>query len=875
MASIVDDGFRTDVDELKYLSALMNLYGMKQREISALSLVGFTAHALTDMNSSALYRSTEAVRESFVITASRLNNLYKHAREVDIFPTFSIPCTLDVVLIIQEKDFLAHATLVGDVYTYTITYDNFITVGGYTYSFDYNMEIRLEIGKNDERYLTANYIMNGLKNPISNLTNPTIKIVRQNTDTGYQFHMYLTLQQYHREYIERSFNNKDYGVFHVQSQRAVDYIAGMEVFHIGTNTNNAGLIKRLDKKMFFENSRTGTDAIFIQFKGSNQFNLVYKSDESGFRAQVGDILQTVLYMTTGSGAEFIYQKLASQNIKFNYVDDNPLYIKPFLPTGISSGGKTYGMDKEVLRKNIITKRSTRDSIIIENDLYMILNNLKYTKSGINEYAVIKNRNDIIKIFNIYTTLNFIKNNNRFTIPTNTLNVEWDFVTNGNEIDSGSKWYQLKDPFCYSDEAEKGIIDTKANIKAKGATSLKYAIPFTICYDKKNNIVRTYENHIDTKEWTEYHLLHKKVPYSFICNWVSFFKEDYDKPYKVSFEVRDTLSGSRPSESFGRLEDIPGTTNKRYVDTEYIGVYLVFNDKDKNEVFRKKIIAKSYTDINDDNFYTYEGELIPEGEDTLIKDDKLRLKNSTGYIWVPIENLEGYIEIDMPTERSTGSTLLDTNRQVINRFSFKFNLLDNRSKDYKIQHIVLGNNKIRVMHTPCVEMNFYDNHKWIFRNSLIGEYEMKEYISKYQGEFSYSIKFINSYGYSKLYTVGLNKEDLNNVMLKMNFIVERKAGSNLRAEELNKAVYTFINSIKFLSYDELHISKLYDYLFEVFPQDLKFIQFLGMNGLDAKNQLISMKVSEVDNNTIVEKLNLPIVYNKESGEFTYDINWQFQ
>ena len=153
--------------------------------------------------------------------------------------------------------------------------------------------------------------------------------------------------------------------------------------------------------------------------------------------------------------------------------------------------------------------------------------------------------------------------------------------------------------------------------------------------------------------------------------------------------------------------------------------------------------------------------------------------------------------------------------------------------------------------------------------------MKEYISKYQGEFSYSIKFINSYGYSKLYTVGLNKEDLNNVMLKMNFIVERKAGSNLRAEELNKAVYAFINSIKFLSYDELHISKLYDYLFEVFPQDLKFIQFLGMNGLDAKNQLISMKVSEVDNNTIVEKLNLPIIYNKESGEFTYDINWQFQ
>ena len=44
--------------------------------------------------------------------------------------------------------------------------------------------------------------------------------------------------------------------------------------------------------------------------------------------------------------------------------------------------------------------------------------------------------------------------------------------------------------------------------------------------------------------------------------------------------------------------------------------------------------------------------------------------------------------------------------------------------------------------------------------------MEKVIGKYQGEFSYSIKFINSYGYSSTYTIGLNKDPLNNVMSRL-------------------------------------------------------------------------------------------------------------
>ena len=153
--------------------------------------------------------------------------------------------------------------------------------------------------------------------------------------------------------------------------------------------------------------------------------------------------------------------------------------------------------------------------------------------------------------------------------------------------------------------------------------------------------------------------------------------------------------------------------------------------------------------------------------------------------------------------------------------------------------------------------------------------MEKVIGKYQGEFSYSIKFINSYGYSSTYTIGLNKDPLNNVMLDFEFLVERRPGSNITEAELSKAVYDYMGTINFLKYDEFHVSNLYEYLYSKFPSDIKFIQFKGINGLNSDMQLISMNISEIGNDTIVEKLNIPVGWNREKSDFFFKIKWKFR
>lgn len=881
MANIIDNNLRTNADQLKWLSFLMNEYDIFTKDISALSLVGMMAHAMTDVNEATLYRSNQAIKESHVITANRYDSLYKHAREVELFPSFAIPSRIDLVLLIEENDFLQYATIEGDVATYTVTKDNFITVGAFIYSFDYDFEIRLENGPNDEKYLTAKYLLENTKNPISDLINPTIKAIRQSSRNGYVYQLYFTLKQYHREYTEKTFSNRDYGVFPIKTKRNTDEIAAIEVFHIAKK-GNMGKMTKLDQKMYFENSRTDRDSIFLHYETANKFTLIHKSQEGGFRPASGDILQTVLYCTSGIEGDFNFAYLDSANIKFRYTDDNPLYMKPVLLDGISYGGQSFNNNKEKLRREIITKRSTRDSIIIENDLTMILNNLR-SDINFNEYAVIKHRNDIVKVFNVFTTLNYSDQSRgiKYTIPTNTLNVEWDFINNGKEIGTGSKFYLLNNPYVTSSEIIKGIIRKESDLASLGANHLKYRLPFIIAYDKVNNIVRAYENYVDTRYRTDYYLLESKVPYSYICNWVDFKKEDYNKAFDISFQLRTNIVDQQPKEKFFSMVPDPAHPHdpKKQLlhDENFIEVYLVLEDKEKNEVFRTKCKMIYYRNDNGDDYYFYNARIIEEGEETVIKGNKIELlnPNTSTKSFVPIEGLKGRIEVHSFTERSTGSKLLDSNKKIINKFTFDCDLTVDRTRQFKLQHIVLGNDKIKILHVPLVEKEFYNDHKKIFRTALKAEYDMEKVIGKYQGEFSYSIKFINSYGYSSTYTIGLNKDPLNNVMLDFEFLVERRPGSNITEAELSKAVYDYMGTINFLKYDEFHVSNLYEYLYSKFPSDIKFIQFKGINGLDSDMQLISMNISEIGNDTIVEKLNIPVGWNKERSDFFFKIKWKFR
>ena len=140
---------------------------------------------------------------------------------------------------------------------------------------------------------------------------------------------------------------------------------------------------------------------------------------------------------------------------------------------------------------------------------MHLNN---RKSG-NEYAVIKYRNDILKLFNIFTTLRFQSDGRSCLIPTNTLTLDWKFKEKGLDIlENGEVWEQT-DKVVKSTEITKGEIINETEREALPSDSIVYWNPFIVVYDKKYNLIRLYEPDINERFDTDYYLLNSKIPYT--------------------------------------------------------------------------------------------------------------------------------------------------------------------------------------------------------------------------------------------------------------------------------------------------------------------------------------------------------------------------
>ena len=342
-----------------------------------------------------------------------------------------------------------------------------------------------------------------------------------------------------------------------------------------------------------------------------------------------------------------------------------------------------------------------------------------------------------------------------------------------------------------------------------------------------------------------------------------------------FQLRHNLVRDVPKEKMLLIPDEEHP--EKIQDTGFVKVYFVLKNKKEEEVYRARCKMEMYDSSTEDDYFEYTCKLIRDGEMTKIQNDKMLLHNDTTnkYVWVDIEDLTGTIEVEMPTVKDPITGLLETSREVVNNFSFKCWLTKNRTKDHKIQHSVIDNDTIRLFQYPLVEYGFYKNFKYVYKSSLVQEYNLEEYLGKFQADFSYSIKFANTYGMSQNYTVGLNKKPLSNVMLRMGFIVELELGSTVTEKQLNATVHQYISNINFLNYDELHISNLQKFIKDSFPNDISFIQFTGMNGYDNSEQLISMDISSLNNKTVIEKLSLPLIYYGDSDVFGYKVEWKFR
>lgn len=876
---------------LSRLASINALYGMETNNFNAMGTNGFLHFVLMDQYSTWLYRSNVAINENHVITARRLSSMYKHAASHDIIPTYATPANMSFLLIFDVDEFYRKADRVGDTFTYTISKDNYISVGTFRYSLDYDVEISIQIIQGVPNVLVQYVVDQTDKNPISDVTDrPIIKYTWYKvTEKINKLYIDLDLKQYYKKRTSLTFNNREYDAFYVKAPNGEE-VATLDILWYSLSTNNTNdKLTRLNKRLYFEAARDGEPSIFIRYLESNtSVDIIHKASVFGFTPVVGDYLYVDMYLTKGERGNFTRSSLSDTDIIFRYDEntDKGLRFQVLLNpkntnsnTVSSTGGKSFDESVESLRKQVITKRSTRDSIVIENDLTQILNGLAKSNSKYNEYAVVKYRNDILKLFNIFTTIRFNQDTEYFTIPTNTLNITWNYMTNSKVMDPGQYLLDMRTVSSYEalvGQFEDITVPNWGEVGQPSAGGLGYIFPFIMLYDKNKNMVRVYDSYMDEFRWTQCTFMYDSIPYAFIINKATLRKEDAQSQYSFLLQVRTSLSGTKPLETIHSYD-----SSDNIVDEDFLRINLEIYDADENLLVTKKAIMIDYNDGSDDtesavpdDFYTYE--IIFHKDDELyISDDKMRIYEDDGItpVMIPMETTSCIIRVNSPTVRDS-SGVLATDRKDTALYEFDFNILHNRSADYKIQHNILNVNEIKMFNVPLIAYYFYKDHKAIFRRELINEYDNVSILYNYQGEFSYSIKFANTYGYSNSYIVGYesNVEKLNNVMLDMKFIVSFARGIDINFVELNKLVYDYVNNVDFVKLETLHISDIIAGIKNTYPDMVPILQFDGMNGLDVKKQTIQMNIDQIQNDTVIEKLNIPFVYDDITKKFSHVIDW---
>ena len=879
------------------LAQINAMYGMEINDLSAFKTNGFLHFVLSEQYASFLYRSNVAITENHVITARRLSSMYKHAASHDIYPTYSIPASIDLALVFDENKFYLQADRVGNTFRYVINKEHWITIGNFRFSFDYDIEIKYQYLKDKDPNITINYIIpddNSEKNPMSSITHPYIKYTRiKDTQTGrYNVMMYLNLKQYYKKRIVKSFANREYDSFYAEVPVIGDQICNLEVFWESTSTENTNpKLTKLEQRMYFEPSRTGEAAIYLKYTDTNTaFELIHKASVMGFTPIVGDGLYIDMYLTRGAAGNFTRSKIQDTDIQFRINNDydkgllfNVMLAPPVDEEGkgvstitASVGGQSFDETVESLRKQIIVKRSTRDSIMVENDLLMKLNEF----NKINEYSIVKFRNDCYeRMFNIFTIIRFQQDNDFFTIPTNTLNVEWDLSTNATQTKPNQ--FLIKTRTVSSSEHSKGIFEDVSapdfgEVGQPSEGKIPYMFPFTILYDRSKDMIRVYDSFMDEFRRPTNTYRYDEIPYNYIINKINFKKEDRLTEYKMIFELRTTLTGKKPLEKIHSFN--PDGTVK---DEGFLNITFEIFDQDDNFFVSKKAVMAAYNDGSNtpadqvpDDYYTYEI-LFHEADDLIIADDSLEIVDDLGNkLFIPMDLMKGKITINAPTTL-VGDVLQD-DRQDVEVYEFDFRIMNNRSADHKIQPVILNENEIRLYNIPLVGYNFYKDHKERYRKAIRSEYDfLAALLMSYQGEFSYSIKYANTYGYSRSYVLtnfNGTTRNLNNVMLDMAFLITFASGFEISLDILNSMIYDYVNAKDFAKLESFHISDITEGIKNNYHGNIPIFQFGGMNGIDASYELIQMNIKEIANDVVIEKLNIPFTYDPITKKFSHSVRW---
>lgn len=627
----------------------------------------------------------------------------------------------------------------------------------------------------------------------------------------------------------------------------------------------------INKRLFY----TRDIGNFLEYKilANNKIAIEHKYMRGGFAPTVMGRLRVELLTTTGENVKYsAYAKsksLIKDDLKVSYIPTTDIFE--------SIGGSLASEDKEYLRNYIIKLKGSRGKIDTEADMGTFL--LPYEGSSIFQPRLV--RNDIERVFHIYTVLSFNEmiglNKREFTIPTDSGNVMCNLgdLPVGNV--NGDNWYCVN-----SSMAIKSIQDnigssydldltTDINTPAgNDSDEYYYVSPFIYSYRDTDSFCRSFMDSQYDVPYTTVVTYDNPLltPTRFVNATIRVNDYEIDNTHKRIFSLKSMIRAD--NESFkpevgtnfrAELEMVDIGNNKFTVPITNIedlmkdNTYnLVFNLKSDRHIFNLQTTL-DFLDNTDSVILT---KTVPVKQNVVLK------LYATDTTVSPTEMLV-----------STHETTLEIFKEV--------------TDSLYLQNNIPYSGRVEFVLLPLVSMNFYAQYanKRKITEEILNVFnfiktevymELEEYSedglslrNRQETLFDISIKFAKTYGRSKFLNVGnVTTSPIVNLQLKPKLFI-RKLDNEFDESSISSELNS--NLIQH-DYDmsDLHMSTLVADVMTNATDSVSILQFVNFDTYPSDFHLIRRNDVEMKNYDVPEVVSIEPIRNDTLDIYEHNIEF---
>lgn len=861
-----------------------NHFQLENENLLRTGLVGYVNEVMANSIEDTNFMTNVYYNEVIPIRANLPDSIYAYASQVKYEGFLAKAAKQKFILAIKKSDVVDNAIEFKNTDGQILGKKFLIGKNSYLeiereYKFFLEYDIEIEVKKNlntTDVYLTSKYIINK-SNDIYRYIPSTISNLNR------EEYLFLNLYGNELTYESKTFTVYQNDIINTTSFE-LQYSGQLSHFDVYYKENPFKSERILLNKYFLDELEPGSDPFcFYRFLDDETLEIFFSPYNGYFRPEFNSQIIVEYYTTTGSKGNIHYTGTDSVFVVSNeeYKNKNINFVTYLSEPSI--GGEDIS-DLSKIKKKVIDQFSIRNNIITESDLNKFFND----NDKESEVLFIKRRDDIFKrIFSAFILAKDEKNN---ILPTNTVKLrihETDMDIYNENL--GIYIFKNRKIIHGGDDT---YLPFESEIKAGRETNnFVYANPTLMKVNMSPLALTHYNIYVNEYNTLQFNFSNSESMRDFIVNDVNVFRDPVmSDRYEISLElatnsnVNDILSktddGKYVDKGIVKVKALISTTNN-------IG-YIDFSPSALNHN-NNKIVYKAIMKTTD---------YIDNGDRMEIRDSLRQLDNGgesklISYSYIPDTGFS--MEICVYYKNGTYN---------------KYGRLEklNELKDFCLansfkteQNMILFTNLDRMMNTnvkieenngalnficdsvPVVSYDYYARNESTKIFSILKFFSsyLRDNLNKLENNFDIDIKFFNTFGVSKWFTIGLEKNNLDSVNIKVKFRIKTNINlDNTQRDNVKNFIKNYIESINENKLRSIFVSNLIRMIENEFHYVL-YVEFLGFNDYDTSVQALESKITSINDiknrdeviSYVPEYLNLNKLQNN-NGDFEPEIYIEF-